>query len=51
MRLSADLEGDSAYIPPPFFVTGRVLNRGKSPFSPGLCYDPRLNAPLLSRVV
>jgi hypothetical protein len=35
-RLSADLEGDGAYIEPQPFVTGRITNRDKRPFSLGL---------------
>jgi hypothetical protein len=49
-RLSADLEGDGAYIEPRPFVTGRIHNSDKRPFSLESCYDPRLKAPLLSRV-
>jgi hypothetical protein len=48
--LSADLEGDGAYIEPRPFVTGHIYNHDKRPFSLGSYYDPRLKAPLLSRV-
>jgi hypothetical protein len=51
MRLSANLECETAYILPTPFVIGGVPNRDKSPFSPELCYDPKLKAPILSRVV
>jgi hypothetical protein len=39
-RQSDDLEGDEA------FVTGRIRNRDKRPFTLGLQYDPRLKTPL-----
>jgi hypothetical protein len=48
-QLSA-LEGDGAYIEPPPFVMVRITNRDKRPFSLGSYYEPRLKAPLLSRV-
>jgi hypothetical protein len=45
MRLSANLECETAYILPTPFVTGGVPNRDKSPFSPELCYDPETKGP------
>jgi hypothetical protein len=48
-RLSA-LEGDKAYIEPPPFVTIRITNHDKRPFSLGSYYESRLKASLLSRV-
>jgi hypothetical protein len=44
------VEEEQRDLEPPPFVTLRITNRGKRPFSFGSYYEPRLKTPLLSRV-